>query len=273
MSAFHRVLLTAAILIFTPAKAEEPFGVGLEGFEYPYPVSMLQLEAEGTPVRMAYMAVAPDGEANGRTVLLLHGRNFPAAYWQGVIEVLTKQGYRVVAPDQIGFGKSSKPHFDLHFDDLAGNTAGLLDKLGIEEVDIVAHSMGCMLAVRFARSYPERARRLLLSGPIGLEDYRLYVPPVPIETIMADEDRITTEEYSQALQTRFAPAAPPEALEPYVQTRMHVRGAADYPIWLRALASSHLMIWREPVVYEMPLIEHPTLIVMGERDHVAPGRN
>ena len=114
----------------------------------------------------------------GRTALLLHGRNFPSSYWQATIKALAADGYRVVVPDQIGFGKSSKPLSDLHFDALARNTAALLNSLDIETVDIVAHSMGGMLATRFARTYPARVERIVLAAPIGLEDYRLYVPPV-----------------------------------------------------------------------------------------------
>ncbi len=109
-----------AVLPFTTANAaeavqREPYGIGLEGFAYPYPVSMLPLVNDGEPVRMAYMDVAP-AQPNGRVVVLLHGRNFPASYWAPVVRTLNEAGYRVVVPDQIGFGKSSKPSADLHFD-------------------------------------------------------------------------------------------------------------------------------------------------------------
>src|ERR1700740_3335124 len=125
----------------------EPYGIGLEGFAHPYPVSMLPLVNDGEQVRMAYMDVKP-AQPNGRTVVLLHGRNFPANYWAPVIKVLSGAGYRVVVPDQIGFGKSSKQQGDLHFDILARNTIALLDHLQIAKAEIVAHSMGGMLAVR-----------------------------------------------------------------------------------------------------------------------------
>ena len=133
----------------------EPYGIGLEGFAYPYPVNMLPLVNDGEQVRMAYMDVAP-AQPNGRTVVLLHGRNFPSSYWAPVIKTLNEAGYRVVVPDQIGFGKSSKPTGELHFDTLARNTIALLDHLQIAKVDIVAHSMGGMLGVRIARAYPDR---------------------------------------------------------------------------------------------------------------------
>src|SRR3954449_5039162 len=168
--------------------SREPYGIGLEGFAYPYPVSMLPLVNDGEQVRMAYMDVQP-ATPNGRTVVLLHGRNFPSSYWAPVIATLAGAGYRVVVPDQIGFGKSSKPAADLHFDTLARNTVALMDHLQIANFDIVAHSLGGMLAGRIARASPDRVARLVLAAPIGLEDYRLYVPPTRTETILENEDR------------------------------------------------------------------------------------
>src|ERR1700726_3195696 len=162
----------------------EPYGIGLEGFAYPYPVSLLPLTNDGEQLRMAYMDVAP-AQPNGRTVVLLHGRNFPSSYWAPVIKTLSEAGYRGVGPAQIGFGKSSKPSADLHFDTLARNTIALLDHLGIAKADIVAHSLGGMLGVRIARAYPDRVAHLVLAAPIGLEDSRFYVPPIPTETILA----------------------------------------------------------------------------------------
>lgn len=255
------------------AGAEEPLGIGLEGFPYPYPVRFLPLSQEGEKLRMAFMEIAPEGEANGRTVLLLHGRNFPSSYWQGVIKELTASGNRVIVPDQIGFGKSTKPTFDLHFDDLARNTAALLDELGIEKVDIVGHSLGGMLSVRFARTFPDRVERIVLAAPIGLEDYRVYVPPAPLERMIETEANVTAESFRRQLMTAYSLTLPPEALDPYVEARTRIRGSADYPRWLRAFANSGQMVWREPVVHEIPLLPQPVLFVMGENDHLAPGRD
>ena len=72
------LLLMAAAAHGNP---EEPLGVGMEGFPYPHPVQWLALRMEGEDVRMGYMDVPPAGAANGRSVVLLHGRNFFGAYW------------------------------------------------------------------------------------------------------------------------------------------------------------------------------------------------
>ncbi|MGA7805714.1 alpha/beta fold hydrolase [Bradyrhizobium sp.] len=276
---FAAALLRCALLILPVAAANaaepaprEPYGIDLEGFPYPYPVDLLPLVNDGEQLRMAYMDVAPAAQPNGRSVVLLHGRNFPASYWAPVIKTLSEAGYRVVVPDQIGFGKSSKPWGELHFDTLARNTIALLDHLQIAKADIVAHSMGGMLAVRIVRAYPDRIDHLVLTAPIGLEDYRLYVPPTPSEKIMAAEDKLTADGYRKQLETNYALKLPYDQVTPLIEARFNIKGSADYPRWLRAFVSSGQMIYREPVVHEIPLITQPTLFIMGADDHNAPGR-
>jgi pimeloyl-ACP methyl ester carboxylesterase len=264
------IQLSASASAAEPA-AREPYGIDLEGFAYPYPVNLLPLVNDGEQLRMAYMDVAP-AQPNGRVVVLLHGRNFPSSYWAPVIRTLSEAGYRVIVPDQIGFGKSSKPTGELHFDTLARNTIALLDHLQIAKADIVAHSLGGMLGVRIARAYPERVAHLLLAAPIGLEDYRLYVPPTSTEKIVENEDRLTAEGYRKQLETNYSLKLPPDQVTPFIDARFNIKGSAEYPRWLRAFVSSGQMIYREPVVHEIPLITEPTLFIMGADDHNAPGR-
>jgi pimeloyl-ACP methyl ester carboxylesterase len=80
----------------------------------------------------------------------------------------------------------------------------LVDHLGIAKIDIVAHSLGGMLGVRIARAYPDRINHLMLAAPIGLEDYRMYVPPTATEKIIENEDKLTAEE---AYRRRISKAA------------------------------------------------------------------
>src|SRR4029079_8219320 len=126
----------------------------------------------GQDARLAYMDIAPEGQANGRSVVLLHGMNFFGEYWTATINVLRKAGFRVIVPDQIGFGRSSKPIIPYNFHDMALNTRKILEKLGIAKVSVVGHSMGGMLAARFSASYPDIVERTVLYNPIGLSDTR-----------------------------------------------------------------------------------------------------
>jgi pimeloyl-ACP methyl ester carboxylesterase len=264
--------LVLALTLAGGARAAEPYGIGLEGFPYPHPVAMLDLSEDSDTLRMAFMDIKPTGATNGRSVLLLHGRNFPSSYWDTVIGALTGAGYRVVVPDQVGFGKSSKPTIPLSFDMLASQTVKLLDHLQIARAEIVAHSMGGMLAVRLARSYPSRVDKILLEAPIGLEDYRDFVPPVETARIVEQEDRLTPDGYRTQLMTNYSLTLRPEALTPFIEARMRIKDSAEYPRWLLAFANSYQMIYSQPVVYEIPLLKNPVLFIMGGNDRNAPGR-
>src|SRR5688572_10535681 len=80
----------------------------LSSLPYPYDTHVLPLVRQGHDVELVYMDEQP-AEPNGRTVVLLHGKNFSGAYWAPMMQALLVAGFRVVVPDQIGFGKSSKP--------------------------------------------------------------------------------------------------------------------------------------------------------------------
>ena len=256
----------------SPASPGEAMGVALEGFPYPYPVNFLPLTIEGEDLRLAYMDVAPTGAATGRTAVLLHGRNFPSSYWEPTIKALAASGYRVVAPDQIGFGKSSKPGFAYSFDAMARATIALLDSLHVDRFDLVGHSMGGMLAVRLARAYGPRIDHLILYSPIGLEDYRFYAPPVTDDELARRERELTADGYRKQLMTNYALSLPSSAIEPFVQLREEIKESGEYPRWLKSFVASYQMIYAQPVAHEIPLIGRPTLFIMGANDHNAPGR-
>lgn len=250
----------------------EPLGIALEGWPYPFPVRFREFALEGQTVRQAYMDLKPMAAPNGRTALLLHGRNFPSSYWEGVIRALSGAGWRVIATDQIGFGKSGKPDLAYTFDMFAQNTAALLDGLGVREVDVIGHSLGGMLAVRFTRSYPERVRRLVLEAPVGLEDYRLTVPPVTDRFLCEREYGLTAASYRDFLLRTYSLSLPSEVVEPFVELRERLKGSGEYPRWVASFVRSYQMIHDQPVVHEYPLVRTPTLFIMGANDHNAPGR-
>ena len=256
----------------SPSARAEAMGIALEGFPYPYPVHFMPLTLNGEELRLAYMDVAPAGSSNGRTVVLLHGRNFPSSYWAPTIKALSEAGYRVVALDQIGFGRSAKPTFAYSFDAMARSTIALIDSLNVDRFDLVGHSMGGMLAVRLARAYGSRIDHLVLYSPIGLEDYRFYVPPVTDEELARRERELSADGYRKQLMTNYALSLPSSAIEPYVQLREEIKESGEYPRWLKSFVASYQMIYAQPVVHEIPLIDRPTLFIMGANDHNAPGR-
>src|SRR5205807_9713242 len=163
-----------------PADAKA-FSPTLEDVPYPHPVHFLALTMYGHDVRMAYMDVPPAAAANGRTVVLLHGMNFYGEYWSATIDVFRNAGFRIVVPDQVGFGRSSKPIIPYTLSDMALNTRKLLEALHVAKADVVGHSMGGMLAARFALLYPDVTDHLVLYNQIGLTDARLQRPPPSVD--------------------------------------------------------------------------------------------
>jgi pimeloyl-ACP methyl ester carboxylesterase len=245
----------------------------LTNYQYPFPVRFHEADTQGQRLRMAFMDVAP-AKPNGRTVVLLHGKNFTGAYWAPTIKALTAEGYRVIAPDQIGFGKSSKPaSYQFSFQALAANTRAVLDSLGVEKFALVGHSMGGMLATRMTLMYPDRVERLLLINPIGLEDWQRVAPYRTVEENFAQELRATPESIREYQRVNyFGGVWKPE----YDALTEILAGWTRHPeyrrvAWNAALTSD--MIFTQPVLYEFDRLKSPTLLLIGQRDRTAIGKD
>ncbi len=244
----------------------------LSNFAYPYPVEIFAFESQQQPLEMAYMDISPQ-TPNGRTVVLLHGKNFSGAYWERTIQELAAEGYRVVVPDQIGFGKSSKPaHFQFSFQELATHTRALLDKLGVERAAIVAHSMGGMLGTRFALMYPERTESLTMINPIGLEDWKLVVPYQTIDAWYEAELKGNPETVREYMRFAYFDGQWKPAYDELIEIQggWKIGPDAERMAWIGAL--TYDMIFTQPVLYEFDRLTAPTLLIIGVRDRTALGR-
>ena len=267
-------IMYGLILVLPPrlVNAEElkPLSISMEGYEYPYRVELFPLSIEGQDLKMAYMNIPPEGKDTGRTVLLLHGKNFFGAYWKETIAHLTRNGFRVIVPDQLGFGKSSKPNIHYSFHLLAANTRKLLDALGIKETAVVGHSMGGMLATRFALMYPELVTHLILEDPIGLEDYRAFVPYASLEQLYQSEMNASEESirnYHKAYYVHWKPE-----YEEYANVAVRWKASGEYPRLAMSSALTAEMIYEQPVCHEFSNIKVKTLLVIGQADRAVPGK-
>ena len=225
---------------------------------------------------MAYMDIAPAdaSKANGRTVLLLHGKNFNGDYWGRTARELSEAGFRVVVPDQIGFGKSTKPdRYQFSFQQLSQNTAALLDSLQIDRVEVVGHSMGGMLATRFALMHPTRVTRLVLVNPIGLEDWKTVLPYRSVDQNYQNELKQTAESIRGYMQKVYYKGEWKPEYDRPVELLAAMTRSPDYPraAWCNALTTD--MVITQPVLYEFPNLKTPTLLIIGTRDRTAIGRD
>ncbi len=284
MSPDHRVrglfrraltMLCLALLPMAPvvhADTTPTYGQELEGFEYPFPVERFTFTSQGQTLGMAFMDVAPPNP-NGRTVVLLHGKNFCGATWEATIRQLGDAGYRVIAPDQIGFCRATKPrHYQFTFHQLATNTKALLTSRGIDRAVIVGHSMGGMIAARYALMFPETVSRLVLINPLGLEDWKAEgVPYATIDQNLQSELRTTAETIKNyQLRYYYNGVWKPE-YDRWVgmAAGLYAGSGRELVTWNQALTSD--MIFTQPVLHEFGLLRVPTLLMIGGMDRTAPG--
>jgi len=106
-----------------------------------------------------------DVQGTGPTVVLLHGFLASSKYWHKVTE-LVSQNYKVVAVDLLGFGDSPKPRKGKYdYDDHINSINATLDQLEINEPFILmGHSMGSLIALRYATIHDDRIRKLVLTN-------------------------------------------------------------------------------------------------------------
>jgi pimeloyl-ACP methyl ester carboxylesterase len=266
------ILLALILACAAVARAAQPaFGPELQGFEYPFALQHYEFATQRQQVSMAYMDVAP-ATPNGRTVVLLHGKNFCGATWEGTARALSAAGFRVIVPDQIGFCSSTKPSaYQFTFQQLAANTHTLLAQRGVERAVLIGHSMGGMLAMRYALMYPDAVERLVVVNPLGLQ------PPRPGATYSTVD-----ENYARELKTSF------ETIKSYqLGSYYHNEWRPEYDRWVTMLAGLNAgpgkervawnqaqtsdMIATQNFAWEFDRIRVPTSLLIGSLDRFAEG--
>ncbi|WP_339416062.1 MULTISPECIES: alpha/beta fold hydrolase [unclassified Pseudomonas] len=271
-----RTFCIAGLLAASTAPAfAATYGPELQGFEYPYPLQHFEFESQGKALQMGYMDVPAKGQANGRSVVLMHGKNFCGATWEGSIKALSDAGYRVIAPDQIGFCSASKPdHYQYSFQQLATNTHQLLEKLGIQKATLIGHSTGGMLATRYALMYPAQTEQLGLVNPIGLEDWKaLGVPSLTVDQWYERELKVSAEGIrNYQLTTYYVGRWKPE-YERWVDMYAGLSNGPGHTLVAWNSALIYDMIFTQPVYYEFKNLQMPTLLLMGTSDNTALGKD
>jgi len=234
-----------------------------------YTTKYLELSSQQQRITMAY--VYEQTAANtGKTIVLLHGKNFSATYFNKMIAAFLNKGYNVLAPDQVGFGLSSKPfQYQFSFHQLALNTKLLLDTLGISKPILFGHSMGGMLAIRMVLQYPDDFSQLVLEDPLGLEDWKPVIPYSSIDEEFKKEKSKTTASLKKyMLDNYFHNEWKPAYDTLLAESSKNLQD--EKAAWCMALTSD--MIYSQPVYYEFKNIRVPVILIIGELDKTAPGK-
>lgn len=240
-----------------------PVAANFEDIDYPYPVRFLELDRFNQKMLLAYMDVPPTGRPNGRTVFWQHGMNFYSEAYGDSIAALSGAGYRVIAVDRIGYGKSSKPIIPYDFNFVAANMKALLDELDIEQVAIVGHSMGGMVVSRFAMLYPDSVSHVVMVNQIGLTDQRQSRPwrdPYAAELEPASYQSILRG------HRRYFPNDWPPAHLRFVKRQYGQMLGGEWPRLVMVRRLQAQMLYEDPVVYDWQHIETKALVLAGEED-------
>lgn len=119
-----------------------------------------------------------DSGGSGRPVVLIHGWPLSARAWEPQISALRSAGYRVVAYDRRGFGRSEKPASGYDYDTLADDLQSVMDQCGLQDVTLVGFSMGGGEAARYIARHGESRLHSLVLGA-AVTPYLLQVPDNP----------------------------------------------------------------------------------------------
>ncbi|WP_257350518.1 alpha/beta fold hydrolase [Pseudalkalibacillus decolorationis] len=203
-------------------------------------------------------------EGNGAPLILLHGMGNNSLSWRKQIEEL-KEDYTVIAWDAPGYGKSSDPSKELtQFKDFAIILKSFLDRLNMQEIYLLGHSMGAATAIDFVHLYPNVVKSVILAdatrGSAALDDdeneRKLQNRLSSIETLPPREHAI------QRVQHLLSPHASEEVRSQATNIMSQVR-----PSGYRSVAYS---LYHADQMDLYPLISVPTLIICGEEDKVTP---
>ena len=244
----------------------------LSGYEYGFEVNYLPINSQRQVLKMAYIYL--EGKPDKPVITLLHGKNFNAHYWASTALHLKKKGYSVLIPDQIGFGKSSKPtNYQYSFSVLAHHTRNLMTSLNIKKSVVIGHSMGGMLASRFALMYPQITQKLILVNPIGLENYLQYVEYKDTDFFYKKELAKTPEGIKRYQQKNYYAGQWNKQYEALTHFMIGQIQGLDKELIAWVNAQTYDMIFTQPVITEFKDLSIPVRLIIGTRDRTGPGRN
>lgn len=136
------------------------------------PIAARQRQPEGRMVRLSRgrTHIREDGPADGPPMVLVHGLTTPSFAFDGMVPGLVAQGFRVIRYDHYGRGRSDRPRIAQDAAAFRAHLQEVLDACGVAgPASLVGYSMGAAVVTDFAARHPERARRLVLLAPAGMQ--------------------------------------------------------------------------------------------------------
>ncbi|MBK3663042.1 alpha/beta hydrolase [Bradyrhizobium diazoefficiens] len=205
---------------------------------------------------------------NGKPVLLLTAWTFDGTTWGSQIEALTAKGFRCVALDRRGHGRSEMPSAGYDLETLTDDVASVIEARDLRDVALVGFSMGSVEAVNYLARYgSDRIARLVLVAPttpflVKTEDNPDALPKAMIETDQAAVARDFVKWISANEAPFFLPETP-EITRTWIRQMML---SVPLPVAMACRKSMAFADLRAAAAG----IDRPTLILQGDKDASAP---
>lgn len=241
----------------------------------PWPVHRLAVPDTAAALGMAhapelaYVELNPEGQD---TLVFIHGLGSYLKFWRYQLDTFAARGYRVIAVDLPGYGKSDKPAaFPYTTEAMADVVYELVQKLGVRQPILVGHSMGGQTALSYALRHPEALRALVLTSPAGFESFspreKLWFKRAFSRTLIksASESSI----WGSVRQANFEHWRP--ELDWLIEERVRVAKSPEFDAYAYANVRTVDGLTHDDFVRDsLGSIRVPTLILYGSHDRLIP---
>ncbi len=228
------------------------------------------VDADGNALRIHYL---DEGPRDGKIVLLMHGEPSWSYLYRKFVPLLTARGYRVIAPDLVGFGKSDKPaaRLDYTYERHVAWMSAWLNALDLENITLFCQDWGGLIGLRLVAASPERFARLLIANtglPVGtgasagFKAWLAYSQNTPQFMVGKIVDGGVTRSLTAAEIAAYDAPFPDERFK---------EGARQFPT-LVPITPDHASVVENLAAWEvLSRFEQPVLTAFGENDAVTRG--
>lgn len=241
----------------------------------PWPVKTVALPAVnaayGLPpdTRVAYVELNPQRRP---TLIFVHGLGSYLKFWRYQLDHFAEAGYRVLALDLPGYGKSDKPaSFPYTTEAMADVVRAFARTVGAERPILVGHSMGGQVALSYAIRFPGELSALVLTAPAGFEYFSRREKAWFHRVFTVGLVKGTTEEgiWGSIRQNNFHRWRP--EFEWLIEERVRLAAARDFEPYAYAVVKSvHGLAHDDFVREHLDKVAVPTLIIHGDSDRLIP---
>jgi len=189
----------------------------------------------------------------GLVFLILHGWGSKSDKWKEVISQIADNGFKVIAPDLPGFGKSDQPQKAWGVEEYADFVEQFVSSLNLNKLNILGHSFGGAVAVKYTQKFPHRIKKIILVGAalfrrkkLKLRVFYIFSKIFKILKFLPFYNKLRKAIYKFIIRK------------------------SDYPYTKGLMKSIYLKVIKQDLTWELSQIKNPALIIWGENDKVKP---